>query len=463
MIDADECLKKICMEKLTELYGTELKQSVYELLFWELEGIRQSNSALIVLCAKELIEKLGLTPYEIAYNGTVGALLVSYLCGITCINPLESKLSMHPEFFIGKNGDALLDINLFIPSNIENEINEIIEKYKKEHQAYFLSTKGDWSVYDIFQTIGERVILHPYGIQFVPQEHNILEKIPSGKCMSGKYEKAIMQKDYSWNFNKIDFFSCKETDFIYSLMKKTGVNVADISLDDKAVIRLFQSNIRREKKSSENLSPLGVPEFQSEYIFEIMETIQPQSFIDIVAVIALSYGNGTWEENAKLLLENNVVTKDRIITTSEDVYDSMLAFGFGKEDAYMITKMVRQGKAKMKKSEQWLIYRQQILKAGAEVWLLWSLEQITYLFSRASAYRYALNSWWCAWFKIYYPKEFYEVYFELCGKESLIHAIREGKDSFDNYLSRQRETIDIQEWDVDIEVAKEMFRREISD
>lgn len=234
------------MKKLKELYGTELKQSAYELLFWELEEIRQSNSALIVLCAKELIDKLGLTSYEIAYNGTVGALLVSYLCGITCINPLESKLSMHPEIFLGKNGDALLDITLFIPSNLEKEINEIIEKYKKEYQAYFLSTKGDWPVDDTFQPIGERAILHPYGIQFVPQGHDILEKIPLGKSMSGKYEKAIVQKNYSWNFNKIDFFSCKETDFVYSLMKKTGVNVTDISLDDETVIRLFQKNVRRE-------------------------------------------------------------------------------------------------------------------------------------------------------------------------------------------------------------------------
>lgn len=116
------------------------------------------------------------------------------------------------------------------------------------------------------------------------------------------------------------------------------------------------------------------------------------NFIDIVAVISLSYGVGTWEENAKLLLENSVATKNRIITTREDVYDSMLALGFEKEDAYMITKIVRQGKAKRGYSEKWRYFRQKMLKAGAEEWFVWSLEQITYLFSRACAYRYALNS-----------------------------------------------------------------------
>ena len=486
VIDADERLEKICRKKLTELYGTKIEKSIYDLLSWELERIREKKSASIILLTKELIDQSGLTPYEIGYEGTIGALLVGYLCGITCVNPLETKLPMYPEAFLGVYGDSLIDIDIDVPSSLQKEIMEscselegigevfhvgayknitpqdcykIIEKYEMEHKVDFLPEKGTWIADKISQLGVQNAFMHPSGMLLVPKGHDILELLSLINGVDDEHNLRLTYWGYIENFYTMDILSRKATDFIYSLMKKTGVNVADISLEDEAVIHLFQSNIILENCRLKRLGPLGVPEFQSECILGMLELIQPKDFTDIVAVIALLYGGGTWEKNAKVLLEKGIATKNDIITTIEDVYESLIALGFDREDALKITKMVRQGKAGQK---MWSPYREEILKVGAADWFVYSLEKIEWLVSRAYAYRCALNSWWGAWFKIYYPKEFYEVYFELCYKKSLVHAMKQGEDCFNSYLFEQRREIDIKEWDVDIEVAREMFGRDIS-
>lgn len=43
-------------------------------------------------------------------------MLTAYLCGITCVNPVESQVPLYPEFAIGIKGDKDLDVRLDFPS-----------------------------------------------------------------------------------------------------------------------------------------------------------------------------------------------------------------------------------------------------------------------------------------------------------------------------------------------------------
>ena len=87
------------------------------------------------------------------------------------------------------------------------------------------------------------------------------------------------------------------------------------------------------------------------------------------------------------------------------------------------------------------------------------------MFPRAHAYIYALHSWWIAWFKLHYPKEFYETYMELQASDGLRQVIEYGRDAFKIYKSGYLDAIsdgfcnEIYQ-DMNIEellVAEEMF------
>ena len=100
----------------------EPPQEVLDQLNWELHSLMESGSDSIMLLAKELVQKSGLKSYEIGYRGCLGGMLTAYLCGITCVNPLESKMPLYPEFMIGIEGDKYLDVDFNFPTAIRNEL-----------------------------------------------------------------------------------------------------------------------------------------------------------------------------------------------------------------------------------------------------------------------------------------------------------------------------------------------------
>lgn len=82
-----------------------------------------------------------------------------------------------------------------------------------------------------------------------------------------------------------------------------------------------------------------------------------------------------------------------------------------------------------------------------------------------------LQNEWCAWFKLHYPKEFYEVYFELCNQKNLIKAIKKGEGALSiyklGYYDGVADNLYIDDETqhplfVDILVAEEMFARGIT-
>ena len=232
---------------------------------------------------------------------------------------------------------------------------------------------------------------------------------------------------------KFDILINDSVEMAYRLMKRTGVNVKDISLDDEGVAKMFSDRTVWNGEEREGMDAIGVPEFQTQYMYILACQIGVDSFTDVVKVIALAHGTGVWHGNAEDLLKDGIYTKDSILATREDIFDCLLVLGFCREEAFAIAEFVRKGKASYSHSEKWDKWKQKIIEAGAPEWFVWSCEQIKYMFPRAHAYRYALDAWWCAWFKFHYPKEFYQVYFELCKNRNLLEVIKKGEEAFKLY------------------------------
>lgn len=140
------------------------------------------------------------------------------------------------------------------------------------------------------------------------------------------------------------------------------------------------------------------------------------------------------------LLHQENMSKDNIIASREDVFDCLIVLGFTREDAFEIAEFVRKGKARSV-DKKWQSYKRKMEDAGAPDWFIASCEKVRYLFPRAHSYIYALHAWWSAWFKLHYPKEFYEVYIEIKASNGLKQIVNQGKSVSEIYKTGYSDAI----------------------
>jgi len=454
--DAHFRLKSICEEKLHTFFGNDIPQEYLDQLNWELDGLFRSGSDSIILIARELIIESGLTPYEFGCRGTLCGMLTAYLCGITCVDPLTSKLPLYPEFTIGIYGDKYLDVDFNFPEELRDEIKKLcseleevgdsfdagtirtmsdkaimdaIECYEIKHEIEFSDDRRKWiekSLSNVVTGHGK----HPGGVVLVPEDYSVSAFTPLINIVGEASSIDFHGIDCLYKF---DILTCDHTSMIHRLIQKTGVDVGKISLDDKNIAAMFSSRNILETNLSDGIDAIGVPSFNTQFMSILSQEIGIDSFEDVVKAICLSHGTDVWIGNAQTLLWEERYTKDSILSSREDIFDCLLALGFDREEAFVIAEFVRKGKAAVGHSEKWNDWKVKIEEAGAPDWFIWSCERIRYMFPRAHAYRYALDAWWCAWFKLYYPKEFYEAYFEICASKKLLDVVKEGSEALSLY------------------------------
>ena len=470
--DASGRLRRICFQKAHEIYGDDISQEVLDQLNWELHSLEQSGSDSIMLHAKELVDDSGLSPYEFGYRGNLGGMLVAYLCGITCFNPLEAKMLLYPEFMIGLDGDKYLDVDFNFPSEIKeavwddcNDLEDIgaafhagiitsmnsadadraIEEYEEYHGVYFEPERRQW-IFDRLRNVTRKQLMNPGAMVLIPEDYSVYEFTPlvqlSGK---GHWATAISYHDLE-NLSRFDILTNKHINMLYALIRKTGVNVENISLDDDEVEKLF-AGLNKE------VSLVGIPEFDTEYVREAAKEFGVSDFTDVIQLNCLMHGTNVWEDNGQDLLHMEGMSKDNIVASREDIFDCLLALGFTREDAFMIAEFVRKGKARPE-SEKWQVYRKMMIEADAPDWFIFSCEKIRYMFPRAHAYIYALHAWWIAWFKLNYPKEFYDTYLDLQASENLKEMLSKGREAFEIYKAGYSAAISDSYWGKDIDAAK---------
>lgn len=464
-------LREICYKKLDEIYGDNLTQEVLDQVNWELHSLMQSGSDSIMLHAKELVDDSGLSPYEFGYRGNIGGMLVAYLCGITCFNPLEAKMPLYPEFMIGIDGDKYLDVDFNFPSEIKdavwddcNDLEDIgaafhagiitsmnsadaeraIEEYEEYHGVNFEQETRQW-IFERLRNVTKNQLMNPGAMILIPEDYSVYEFTPLIK-LSGKghWATAISYHDLE-NLSRFDILTNKHINMLYSLIRKTGIDVSTISLEDVEVEKLF-AGLNRE------VSLVGIPEFDTEYVRGATKEFGASTFTDVVQVSCLMHGTNVWEDNGQDLLHMDGITKDSIIASREDIFDCLLALGLTREDSFKTAEFVRKGKARPE-SEKWQEYRKMIKEAGAPDWFVFSCEKIQYMFPRAHAYIYALHAWWIAWFKLHYPKEFYDTYLDLQASENLKEMLSKGREAFEIYKAGYSAAISDSYWGKDIDSA----------
>ncbi|WP_028552737.1 hypothetical protein [Paenibacillus sp. UNC451MF] len=450
-------IRSLCYTAAQNLYGETLPDIVKKRLELELEGIINHGMVSPYLITHQVVKQLKLEGYLVSTRGSVGSTFIAYCLGITEMNPLfphyrcnhckysewiqESKgcgidlpdkvcpncseimqgdgHHIPCEMFMGLQYDITPNIDLCVATECSSKVYD----YLSEHYGY-----------DQVVRVGNQ---HRGGFFILPKGIK-LEQItfaPFDDNMDGFGKSLSNYKELEKYVFKLDVFEHIDPTFLRLLGQLTGVEPTTIPMQDANVLSLFRST-QALGVSPEQLrtcvGTYGIPEMQVPFVRAMLEETQPKSYSDLLQISGLSHGNGTWEANAQDLLKSGEHSLQSVIACRDDVMFNLINWGVGHDMAFLVSDNVRKG---LGISGEWV----KELEVNVPSWFIESCQKMKYLFPKAHAVTYVISAIRYAYYKLYYPLEFYAVYFSVRGRDFNLELCTEGAEVIGNILDKRDE------------------------
>ena len=267
------------------------------------------------------------------------------------------------------------------------------------------------------------------------------------------------------NLLKLDILGHDDPTMIRMLEDLTGTDAKEIPLDQPEVMSLFSSTkalgITPEDIGGCQLGALGIPEFGTEFVIQMLLDTKPACFSDLIRISGLSHGTNVWLGNAQVLIQEGKATISTAICTRDDIMTYLINQGVESSQAFTIMESVRKGKGL---KPEW----EQVMKENqVPDWYIWSCKQISYMFPKAHAAAYVMMAYRIAWYKIFYPLAYYAAFFSIratsfsyelmCqGREKLEYHMQSFKSKGDALTKKEQDTLR------DMRIVQEMYARGFS-
>ena len=357
------------------------------------------------------------------------------------------------EVFMGFHGEKVPDIDL----NFSGEYQSVVHKYTEElfgsehvfragtigtlaeKTSYgfvlkYLESKGRTSrtaeinrlvrgCTGVRRTTGQ----HPGGMIVVPEGHDIHEFTPvQHPANDGKSGIITTHFDYnaiSEQLVKLDILGHDDPTMIRMLEDATGIDALSIPLNDPPTMALFSSleslGLTPEELGT-TVGTLGIPEFGTRFVRQMLEDTRPNTFGQLVRISGLSHGTNVWANNAQDLIRSGITDLEHAIATRDDIMNYLIQLGMEPQTAFQIMERVRKGRGLRPEDEQ------AMQEAGVPTWYLESCRKISYLFPKAHAVAYVTMAFRIAYFKVHHPLAFYEAFFTIRADDFDVQLTREG-------------------------------------
>ncbi len=340
-----------------------------------------------------------------------------------------------------------------------------VKKYYDEHEQ----TKRNAEINRIVQgCVGVRRTTgqHPGGIIVLPHGEEIYSFTPVQRPANDMNTKTVTTHfDYhsiDHNLLKLDILGHDDPTMIRMLEDLTGLDAKQISLDDTKVLSLFESTkalgIKPKDLMDCDLGCLGIPEFGTDFVMQMLRDTKPKNFSDLVRISGLSHGTDVWLNNAQYYIQRGDCTLSSAICTRDDIMVFLIYKGVENGLSFKIMESVRKGKGLSPDMEE------AMRQANVEEWYIESCKKIKYMFPKAHAAAYVMMAFRIAYFKVYYPLAYYASYFsirasafnyeKMClGKNKLEGLMREYKRDYNNLSKKEQDMYK------DMRIVQEMYAR----
>ncbi len=440
-----------------------------------------------------------------AYAGGCGFDMPDKNCPV-CGEPLvKAGFDIPFETFLGFKGDKEPDIDLNFSGDYQAKAHKYTEVLFGEGHTFKAGTIGtlaDKTAYGFVRNYYEeheqrkrrceieRITegctgirrstgQHPGGIVVLPHGHDINEFTPV-QHPANDMECGIITTHFDYhsidhNLLKLDILGHDDPtmirtleDYITSDAMENEYNAehpfiaTQIPLDDENVIELFHGTsvlgIKPEDIDGCKLGCLGIPEFGTDFVLQMVEDTKPQTLSDLIRISGLSHGTNVWLGNAQELVKSGKATISTAICTRDDIMIYLINQGVESSLAFTIMESVRKGKGL---KPEW----EEAMKAqDVPDWYIWSCKKISYMFPKAHAAAYVMMAYRIAYCKINYPLAYYAAYFGIRADAFSYEIMCQGKDKLDYYIKdykRRSDSLSKKEQDVmkDMKIVQEMYAR----
>ena len=427
-----------------------------------------------------------------AYAGRAGCDMPDKNCPVCGAKLRKEGFDIPFETFLGFKGNKEPDIDLNFSGDYQGNAHRYTEVIFGKGQTYRAGTIGTLAdktafgyVKNYYEERGERKRTceinrivkgctgvrrttgqHPGGIIVLPLGEEIDSFTPVQHPANDMTTDIITTHfDYhsiDHNLLKLDILGHDDPTMIRMLEDLTDINAQDIPLDNKEVMSLFVSTealgVTPEQLGGCPLGSLGIPEFGTDFVIQMLVDTKPQSFSDLVRISGLSHGTDVWLGNAQTLIEEGKATISTAICTRDDIMTYLIGKGLDSEQSFTIMESVRKGKGLKPEWEE------EMLAHDVPDWYIWSCKKIKYMFPKAHAAAYVMMAFRIAWYKIFYPLAYYAAYFSIrasafsyelmCqGQEKLLHYMDEYRKKGDALSKKEQDSMK------DMKIVQEMYAR----
>ena len=268
---------------------------------------------------------------------------------------------------------------------------------------------------------------HPGGIIVVPNDKEIYDFTPiQYPADDRKSEWKTTHFDFHSienNLLKLDILGHDDPNVIRKLQDLSGIDPKTIPTDDEEVMKIFSSTesigVTPEQIGCET-GTLGVPEFGTTFVRQMLEDTKPSTFAELVIISGLSHGTDVWLGNAQELINDGICELSEVIGCRDDIMVYLMQKGLEASLAFQIMEFVRKGKGL---KDEWI---DEMKKHDVPDWYIESCKKIKYMFPKAHAAAYVLMAVRIAYFKVHYPIYFYAAYFSIRAQDFELETMVKG-------------------------------------